>query len=219
MQHLQQLTRGKPRAIPAAMKTIVVLSVLLLLVSMVAAQTTPVEDFMQRPFSAGKKVYLKLASGDYSIRAGRDDRIFVRWVIKKSGHHDDTMDQKVKIETFAASANVRTDDIGRDARFVIELPSHSDVYLRMRAGDVEFKGIEGNKDIRMTAGDLDIDVNPASYSKVDASVTFGDLDARPMRVSKGGIARSFDWQGSGMYSLRVKLFAGDLTLREIGSKN
>ena len=211
--------RGSSRAIPAGMKTIVILSVSLLLVSIVAAQTTPVEDFMQRPFSAGKKVYLKLASGDYSIRAGRDDRILVRWVIKKPSHRDALMDQKVKIETFAASANVRTDDIGRDARFVIEIPSQSDVYLRMHAGDVEVKGIEGNKDIRMTAGDLEIDVNPASYSNVDASVTFGDLDARPMRVSKGGMWRSFEWQGSGKYSLRAKLFAGDLTLREIGSKN
>jgi hypothetical protein len=30
---------------------------------------------------------------------------------------------------------------------------------------------------------------------------------------KGGLLRSFSWTGKGAYSLRVKLFAGDLTLR------
>src|SRR5262245_50054592 len=143
------------------MKSLAILAVTLVLVSMVAAQTSPVEDFMQRPFSAGKKVYMKLASGDYAIRAGRDDRILVRWVINKPDGYRDKMDRKVKIETFATSANVRTDDVWRDSQFIIELPARSDLYLRIRAGDIGVKGIDGNKDIRMTAGDLEIDLNPA----------------------------------------------------------
>jgi len=82
----------------------------------------------------------------------------------------------------------------------------------MRAGDVRIQGIEGNKDIHMTAGDLSIELSPASYSLVNASVTVGDLRASPFRISKEGFKNSFEWRGSGEYTLRASLFAGDLTL-------
>jgi hypothetical protein len=80
----------------------------------------------------------------------------------------------------------------------------------MRAGDVRIDGVEGNKDIRMTAGDLKIGLLPASYSSVRASVKFGDLQARPLGISKDGIFSSFDWNGSGRYKLYASLFAGDV---------
>ena len=54
---------------------------------------------------------------------------------------------------------------------------------------------------------------PEQYRFVEASVRAGDLTAAPFKVSKGGLLRSFTWTGKGPYSLKVKLFAGDLTLR------
>ena len=76
------------------------------------------------------------------------------------------------------------------------------------------RGIEGNKRVDSWAGDVSIDIGqPEQYRQVDASVRAGDLNARPFNVSKGGLLRSFSWTGKGPYSLQVKLFAGDLTLR------
>jgi hypothetical protein len=64
----------------------------------------------------------------------------------------------------------------------------------------------------MTAGDLKIGVQPESLARARASVTFGDLDARPLGISKSGIKRSFTWIGAGTYTLDARLFAGDITL-------
>ena len=64
-----------------------------------------------------------------------------------------------------------TDGPTKHVRFTIEIPERSDVYLRMRASDMRVDGIEGNKDIRMTAGDLNIGIRPASLWRAHASVT------------------------------------------------
>jgi len=87
----------------------------------------------------------------------------------------------------------------------------------MRAGDVRITGVEGNKDIHMTAGDLKIEMVPTSYSHVHASVTIGDLRASPLGISMDGIRNSFEWNGTGRYILDASLFAGDLTLARIPS--
>jgi hypothetical protein len=52
------------------------------------------------------------------------------------------------------------------------------VNVWVRAGEVRLHGIEGHKDVRMTAGDLKIGVRRESLASAHASVTFGDLDAR-----------------------------------------
>jgi hypothetical protein len=77
------------------------------------------------------------------------------------------------------------------------------------------KGIDGHKDIRMTAGDLKIGVRRESLARAHASVTFGDLDARALGISKSGVKRSLDWIGGGTYALDARLGAGDLTLAKM----
>ena len=96
----------------------------------------------------------------------------------------------------------------------MELPARSDVHLRMRAGEVRVQGIDGHKDVRMTAGELKIGVRRESLGSAHASVTFGDLDARALGISKSGIKRSLDWIGGGRYELDARLGAGDLALAE-----
>jgi hypothetical protein len=94
------------------------------------------------------------------------------------------------------------------------VPTRSDVEIDMSAGDLDVRGIEGSKRVETWAGDVSIDIGqPEQYRLVEASVRAGDLSALPFKVSKGGLFRSFSWKGTGPYSLRVKLFAGDLTLR------
>jgi len=170
------------------------------------------ENSQEFPFSEGGSLRLQLASGDYTVRAGRGDHVLVRWRIEHAEHQKDM--KKIKVHTTVSGniATVRTDGPTKYALFIIEVPPRSDLYLRMRAGDVRVSGVEGNKDIRMTAGDLKIDLIPAAYLRVHASVKFGDLRAGPMAISKDGIGNSFDWSGSGIYILHASLFAGDLTL-------
>jgi hypothetical protein len=167
---------------------------------------------IERPFVEGGRVRLSLASGDYMVRAGDADRIVVRWSADEDAHEKDVRKVSVDVHVDGRIATVFTDGPTNHVRFTIEIPARSDVYLRVKAGDIELKGIEGNKDIRMTAGDLTIDVRPGTLWYVHGSVTFGDIDARPLGIEKGGIKRSFEWIGGGKYTLDARLFAGDLKL-------
>jgi hypothetical protein len=169
-------------------------------------------DSVERPFAAGGIVRLNLSSGDYTLRAGASDRVLVRWEIDDEARVRDLRKLSVDVDVTGTTAVVATDGPARHVRFTIEIPARSDVRLRMRAGDMSIDGIEGNKDIRMTAGDLKIGIEPASLSRARASVTFGDLEARPLGITKSGIKRSFKWTGTGVYTLDARLFAGDLTL-------
>ena len=192
--------------------------VLIALVALTALSAgTPIQgrdetQSIERPFAEGGLVRFSLGSGDYTVRAGASDRIRVEWCADDEARIKDLHKLMVDLHVSGGTAAVFTDGPTKHLRFTIAIPARSDVYLRMRAGDMRVDGIDGNKDIRMTAGDLTIGIRPASLSRAHASVTFGDLNARPLRISKGGIKRSFDWIGAGSYTLDARLFAGDLTL-------
>jgi hypothetical protein len=47
---------------------------------------------------------------------------------------------------------------------------------------------------------------------VRASVTAGQIRAEPFHADKGGVFRSFSWEGKGRHALRVRLTAGDVIL-------
>ena len=72
---------------------------------------------------------------------------------------------KVVTDIFERVMTIRTKGPTTHARFTIEIPARSDIHLRVRAGDVRIEGIEGNKDVRMTAGDLHIEVAPESLRR------------------------------------------------------
>jgi len=182
--------------------------------SFALAQERSAPNSREFDFPHGSSVRLQLSSGDYVIRGGNADRILVTWQATDSADRQDLKKLKVRGDILGGVAKIHTEGPAKNLRFVIEIPARSDLFLRMRAGDVRITGIEGNKDIRMTAGDLKIDVAPASYSLVHASVTFGDLRAHALGVSKDGIKNSFDWNGAGKYTLHASLFAGDLILSE-----
>jgi hypothetical protein len=168
---------------------------------------------IERAFFEGGIVTLNLSSADYTVRAGASDRVRVQW------HADDPEDEKdmrkiqVVSDVFERVATIRTKGPTSHARFTIEVPPRSDVHLRVRAGDIRIEGIEGNKDVRMTAGDLYIDVRPDSLRHVHASVSIGDLNASSLGIEKDGFKNSLDWFGDGQYTLDARLFAGDVHFR------
>jgi hypothetical protein len=153
-----------------------------------------------------------LSSGDYVVRAGASDRIRIEWQARNPKHEREMKVIRVTADISGAAATIRTDGPTSRAVMTIELPGRSDIYLRLRAGDVRIEGIDGHKNVEMTAGDLHIDVIPESLSRVHASVTVGDLTARPLGIVKDGIRNSLDWTGDGVYTIDARIFAGDMTL-------
>ena len=167
-------------------------------------------DALDTPFAANGTISMRLSAGGYRISAGRDDRIRLRWSVRRQS-------QLSEVEAYAevdgAEATVVMDGPANEFRAVIEVPARSDLHLRLSAGELSIEDIVGDKDIRLHAGEIRIDVgDPAAYRRVRGSVWAGELRAEPFRRRTGGLFRSLDWRGDGEHDLRVRLKAGELRL-------
>jgi hypothetical protein len=166
---------------------------------------------VDKAFAKGGVIRMKLAAGDYKIGGSADDKIRVEW---RADRAEQAANLKAEAEIRGTTAVISTGGFKNGIHFRIDVPARSDIEIDLSAGDLEVRGIEGNKKVETWAGDVDIEVGrPDQYATVEASVRAGDLNARAFNVSKGGLLRSFSWKGKGTYALAVKLFAGDLTLR------
>jgi hypothetical protein len=166
---------------------------------------------VDKQFARGGTIRMKLAAGGYKIEGSRDEKIRVEW---RADRAEQAANLKAEAEIRGTTAVISTSGFKNGVHFTIDVPSRSDIDIDLSAGDLEVRGIEGNKKVETWAGDVTIDIGqPEQYREVEASVRAGDLNALPFKVSKGGLMRSFSWKGKGSYSLHAKLFAGDLTLR------
>jgi hypothetical protein len=175
-----------------------------------AAQTTTPASSLEQPFSAGGRVRMDLSAGEYEITGSPDNRIRLDWDVEY-GDRLDEVDNRLTVR--GAEARVSTDGPNGQFRVRIQVPAQSNLHVRLTAGELAIKGIEGDKDVELHAGELEIDViRPDDYSRVDAGVWAGEIDATPFRISKEGLFRSFDWSGKGKYRLHAHLKAGELRL-------
>jgi hypothetical protein len=163
---------------------------------------------VERDFSSGGLVRLDLSAGDYTVEGTTGNRLRVTWHTKTA---DEAREVKIDAEVRGSEADITTYGPNNHFRVEIAVPQRSDLYLRMTAGDLEIVRIQGDKDVRLRAGDLSIDVGDAtSYKLVTGSVTAGDIDASPFGINKGGLFRSFTHEGNGRFNLRARLWAGDM---------
>lgn len=154
---------------------------------------------------------MELSAGDYDIRAGRDDRV---WVELRTPDPDDIASCKATIEQKGRDLLIATTGPRGGMHAAIEVPAETDLNVRLSAGDLSVRGIRGSKNVSSWAGNVDIEIGSRNdYGRVHASVTAGDLLAKPFDISKGGLFRSFSWTGPGQLTLDVRLTAGDLKLR------
>jgi hypothetical protein len=182
-----------------------------------AAQTKlDVKDIENHPFTAdfhsGGKLRMYLRSGDFRVVGGPDNKITVRITGRNA---DRASDVRVQLEGSNDSADLTVSGGPKnDLEVTIEVPKKTGLFVRMTAGNLELKHVVGDKDAELHAGELIIEVGDASdYSRVDASVYSGGLEASPFGESHGGLFRSFHKEGNGRYHLHAHVGAGDLTLQ------
>lgn len=193
-----------------ARPSLLLVALWLAIVALPAARQTSGSDRLERAFVSGGKIVMDLSAGGYRIEGTSDADIRVRWHTRDP---DDMERVRARLDVTGREAAIRLDGRGNNFRATIELPERSDIVLRLSAGEIVIRGIEGNKDIDMWAGDITVAVGePNRYSRVETSVRAGDISASPFRVTKSGLFRSFTYDGKGPYRLRVKLMAGDLKL-------
>jgi hypothetical protein len=99
-------------------------------------------------------------------------------------------------------------------KYRVEVPRQSNVDIEMQAGELLVRGIQGNLDAELLAGEMDLRLPAAArYRKVKAAVTVGEITARPWDRDISGLFRSLDVTDEGDYELSARLLAGELRIR------
>lgn len=199
------------------MRTPFLVAGLVAFAAVAAAQSKiDVNDVVDHPFSAdfnsGGRLRMYLRSGDFHIEGSDSNRIMVHVEGRNAWRAGDL---RVRLERSSDSANLTVSGGPKDELTVtIEVPRKTGLFVRMPAGNLEVRNVIGDKDAELHAGELIIEVGePGDYSRVEASVYSGGLEASPFGESHGGLFRSFHKEGSGRYHLHAHVGAGDLTLQ------
>jgi hypothetical protein len=161
-----------------------------------------------KPFAAGGGIELQLDGGDYVIRASPDEHIRVSFA-------GNTGNAVADLTTSGTHATLAIKDTPHsNFRATVEVPATADVSVHLSGGNLEIGPIAGNKDIDSKAGNVTISIpNSKDYGTVDATVKVGNLDAGPFGTSDSGLSPHLKWSGSGKYTLRASLGAGNLELK------
>lgn len=163
-------------------------------------------------FAPGGRLRMHLRSGDFHIEGTDSNKLTVRVEGRNAWRAND---MHVLLERSSDAADLTiSGGPQNDLNVTIEVPRKTGLFVRMPAGNLEVHRVVGDKDAELRAGELIIDVGQASdYSRVEASVYSGGLEASPFGESHGGLFRSFHKEGAGHYFLHAHVGAGDLTLQ------
>jgi hypothetical protein len=168
---------------------------------------------VQQKFVSGGNIRLHLQAGGYRIQPSDADNIVVTY---NAGSEGDLSRVKAEIKASGSSAEIYiTGTPHNNFQATIEVPRRSNLWARLSAGQLDVGDVEGDKNIELWAGQLNIDVaDPGAYGHRDASVLAGSVEATAFHVSKGGLFRSFQEDGSGKYRLHAHVTTGEIDLRE-----
>jgi hypothetical protein len=162
-------------------------------------------------FAPRGQIDLRIRPAEVHIIGSDEDRIVVK-VAGKQGL--DSRDVQARFEKHGNSGVLEiTGGPRNDVTITVQVPKESNLVVRVFAGDVEIRDVVGDKDVELNFGALRIGVGDATgYSTVKASVSSGEIDAKPFGESRGGLFRSLEKSGNGKYKLRAYVGAGQLTL-------
>src|SRR5690348_2848661 len=180
-------------------------------ISRLTAQQSSSESRVERKYVSGGTIRMHLNAGGYDIMGTDSNAIVVTY---NGGSLEKTRKIKVNIQTGDSVAELWVKETPHsNFHAAIEVPRRSDLWIRLTAGDLKVGDIEGNKDVEVYAGEVEIRIaHPEDYGHRDISVTTGSIDAPAFDISKGGLWRSFRENRAGKYALHVHVAAGEVTL-------
>lgn len=169
------------------------------------------ETSAQKKFVSGGTVRLHLEAGGYTIVPGDSENITVTY---RAGTEAELDRVRVEINPTAMSAEVYVSKTPHNHfQATIEVPRNSNLWARLSAGELNIEDVEGDKNIEVIAGQIQIDIpHPEQYGRRDASVTTGSIESSAFAVSKGGLFRSFEQHGQGKYRLHAHILSGEIDL-------
>jgi hypothetical protein len=188
------------------------LLLLLIAPALLHADDTRPEATVQKKFVSGGTIRLHLEAGGYTISPSDSENI----VVTCHANSDSRVRQvKVEMQVGPTTADVFvTNTPNNKFEATIEVPRHSNLWVRLTAGELDVEAVEGDKNLELRAGELQVEIpHPDEYGHRDASVTMGSLESSAFDVDKGGMFRSFEQQGPGKYRLHAHVLTGDVNLR------
>jgi hypothetical protein len=162
-------------------------------------------------FAPRGQIDLRIRPAEIHVIGSDEDRIVVR-VAGKQGLN--SKDVQARFEKHGNSGVLEINGGPRnDVTITVQVPKESNLVVRVFAGDVEIRDVVGDKDVELNFGALRIGVGDVSdYSSVKASVSSGEIDAKPFGESRGGLFRSLEKSGKGRYKLKAYVGGGRLSL-------
>lgn len=170
------------------------------------------EASVQQKFAAGGTIRMHLESGGYTITPTDSEDITVTC---RAGSEQSLKAVRVTIKPLGSTAYLYVRNTpNNNFSATIQVPRRSNLWVRLTAGQLTVGTVEGDKDLEIRAGQLEVDIpRPQDYGHRDASVTSGAIEASAFEVSKGGLFRSFTQNGPGKYRLHAHVIAGEIDLR------
>jgi hypothetical protein len=162
---------------------------------------------VQRSFD-GSTVHLTLSTGNYHIKASSEERIRVTPRTKSD-------DVSVRLNENFTGSTATVKVVGPKGGFdaVIEVPARVNLVIELAGGKLDVSGVVGSKDIAAKSAEIEVVVGPDDrYRQVSATVQKGNLTA-PAFAGRAPERGSFEWTGPGEHDLRVRLDAGNVTLK------
>jgi len=160
----------------------------------------------------GKTVSLDMRSADVAIEGSESPKFTIRFEGEKADRANEIkVTYKDKGDTVECGIK---DGPRNNLRILIGIPELTNLVVRMPAGVLEINEVKGSKDVKMRAGDLNIDLGDADdYASIDASVTTGEIDVSALGAETGGFFRKYHRSGPGTFRLIAHIGAGQLTIQ------
>lgn len=178
-----------------------------------AQETTNLQDrAFETNLASSATLRLHLHNGDFHVVGGDSEKISIH---VEGKNVDQARNIRIQLKRQGSAVDLKLSHVPKkELQVTIEIPRSTNLYARMRGGDLSVQGVAGDKDIELTAGDLTIQVgSPEDYSHVDLSVRLGEVSGTQFGDPKGSIGNSVRKDGSGKYRLHAHVMAGDLVLK------
>jgi hypothetical protein len=179
--------------------------------SLQRATNLPSQGFATN-FASGDTLRLHLHDGDFHIVGSDSDQLSIH---VEGKNVEQAKNIKIQLQRSGTVVDLTLSHVPKnELQVTIEIPKSTNLYTRMRGGDLSVQDVVGDKDLELTGGDLILQGgNPEDYSHVDLSVRFGDISGSSFGDPKGWIGNSLQKDGTGKYKLHAHVMAGDLVLK------
>ena len=167
-----------------------------------------------REFVAGGYVHVHLAVGDMHIKRGDSDKIKLTYTVKsrrESYAKEASVDFDVRSNNATLEFHAPT---GKNTSFDVELevPQNTNIDVHTKVGSICIDGIEGDKDLSVSVGDIRVANGSARYRMVNASTSIGDVNSDGYGETSGWLGKTLKYHGEGKYELRAHVGVGDIRL-------